>query len=308
MFSPESFVSNAIEKIRKEIKGKSVIAVSGGIDSTVAAKICSDALGSNVLAIYVDTGLMRLGEETDVQNTLSKLGINHKIVKEERIFMERLKGIIDPESKRKIIGKTFIDVFEREARDFEANYLVQGTIAPDWIESGGGLRDTIKSHHNVGGLPKILNLKIVEPLRDLYKDEVRQIADFYAIPKMRQPFPGPGLAVRIIGEVTKEKVDLLKKATYIVETKISKMSDIPWQYFVVLLADRTTGVHGDRRVYGSTVAIRCVNSTDGMTANFTQIPMEILAEISREITNSIPEISRVVYDITDKPPATIEWE
>jgi GMP synthase (glutamine-hydrolysing) len=308
LFSPSSFVSEAAQKVKSSVAGKAIIAVSGGIDSTVAAKIVSDALGSNILAIYVDTGLMRAGEEKDVEETLSKLGINHKIAREEDLFIGRLKGVIDPESKRRIIGKTFIDVFEREARNFGAEYLVQGTIAPDWIESGGGLRDTIKSHHNVGGLPEIVNLKIVEPLRDLYKDEVRKIAEFYRIPSMRQPFPGPGLAVRIIGEVTNDKIDILKKATLILEKNISTMEVAPWQYFVVLLADRTTGVHGDRRVYGSTVAIRCVNSTDGMTADFTHLPFEFLAKISREITNSIPEISRVVYDITDKPPSTIEWE
>jgi GMP synthase (glutamine-hydrolysing) len=308
LFSPSSFVSEAIRKVKISVTGKAIIAVSGGIDSTVAAKIVSDALGSNVLAVYVDTGLMRIGEEKDVEETLSKLGINHKIVREESLFIKRLKGVVDPEEKRKAVGKTFIDVFEREAKDFNAEYLVQGTIAPDWIESGGGLRDTIKSHHNVGGLPETVNLKIVEPLRDLYKDEVRKIAEFYGIPSMRQPFPGPGLAVRIIGEVTKDKVDLLKRATSILEKNISTMEVAPWQYFVVLLADRTTGVHGDRRVYGSTVAIRCVNSTDGMTADFTPLPLEFLAKISRDITNSIPEISRVVYDITDKPPGTIEWE
>ncbi|MCL6002651.1 MAG: glutamine-hydrolyzing GMP synthase [Thermoplasmatales archaeon] len=308
MFSPKSFVSEAIQKVRKEVTGRAVVAVSGGIDSTVAAKISSDALGSGILAIYVDTGFMRLGENEDVRETLSRLGINYKIVEEEHLFLERLKGVTDPESKRKIIGKTFIDVFEREAIAFGADYLVQGTIAPDWIESGGGLRDTIKSHHNVGGLPEKVNLKIVEPLRDLYKDEVREIAEFYEIPKMRQPFPGPGMAVRIIGEITKERLEILKRATSILEANVSKMEKIPWQYFVVLLADRATGVHGDRRIYGSTVAIRCVNSTDGMTADFTPMPLELLAKISREITNGIPEICRVVYDITDKPPATIEWE
>ncbi len=301
-------MSEAVEKLKNEVRGNAVIAVSGGIDSTVAAKIASDALGSSVLAIYVNTGLMRLSEDDDVRKTLLGLGINNLVLQEEDLFMDRLKGVTDPETKRKIIGRTFIDVFEREAKRFGAEYLVQGTIAPDWIESGGGLRDTIKSHHNVGGLPDKVNLKIVEPLRDLYKDEVRNIAEHFGIPKMRQPFPGPGLAVRIIGEVTRQKVDLLKRATTILESNISRMDEVPWQYFVVLLADRTTGVHGDRRVYGSTVAIRCVNSTDGMTAIFTPIPTETLARISREITNGIPEISRVVYDITDKPPGTIEWE
>lgn len=308
MFSPEDFVSSAVQKIKREVAGRAVIAVSGGIDSTVAAKIVSEALGSDVLAVYVNTGLMRLGEEEEVKRTLSKLGVNHRILDEEDLFLSRLRGVVDPERKRKEIGRAFIDVFEREAKEFSAQYLVQGTIAPDWIESGGGLRDTIKSHHNVGGLPEVVHLKIVEPLRDLYKDEVRDIAEYYGIPRMRQPFPGPGLAVRIIGEVTKEKVNLLRKATSILENNISRLDEIPWQYFVVLLADRSTGVHGDRRVYGSTVAIRCVNSSDGMTANFSPIPPEVLAKISRDITNGIPEISRVVYDITDKPPGTIEWE
>lgn len=308
MFTPKTFISETVQRIRNEVTGRAIIAVSGGIDSTVAAKIASAALGADVLAMYVDTGLMRLGEEVEVSETLSRLGINHKIVHEENLFLERLAGVTDPESKRKIIGKTFIDVFEKEAVGFGAKCLIQGTIAPDWIESGGGLRDTIKSHHNVGGLPEALNLKIVEPLRDLYKDEVREIAEHYGIPKMRQPFPGPGLAVRIIGTVTKDKVELLKRATSILESSVSGSKDVPWQYFVVLLADKTTGVHGDRRVYGSTVAIRCVDSTDGMTANFSQLSPDFLARISREITNGIPEISRVVYDITDKPPGTIEWE
>lgn len=308
MFSPDSFVSTAVKTLKNSVTGRAVIAVSGGVDSTVAAKIASDALDQDVLAVYVDTGLMRLGEEKEVEETLIKLKVNHKIVREDALFIGGLKGILDPETKRKKIGKMFIDVFEREARNFGAKYLIQGTIAPDWIESGGGLRDTIKSHHNVGGLPEKFGLKIVEPLRDLYKDEVRKVAKFYGIPGGRQPFPGPGLAVRIIGEVTEDKIDILRRATSILEDDVGSMEQIPWQYFVVLLSDRTTGVHGDRRVYGSTVAIRCVASTDGMTANFSPIPHELLAKISRDITNGIPEISRVVYDITDKPPATIEWE
>ncbi|MEM0140711.1 MAG: glutamine-hydrolyzing GMP synthase [Thermoplasmatales archaeon] len=308
MFSSSKFYSESVQRVRKEVRGKAIVAVSGGIDSTVAAKIASDALGDDVLAIYVDTGLMREGEEEEVRKTLEMLKVNHKILDKSSLFFERLTGVLDPEKKRKIIGNTFIEVFEEEAKKFGAAYLIQGTIAPDWIESGGGIRDRIKSHHNVAGLPEKLNLSIVEPLRDLYKDEVRKIAEHLGIPAYRQPFPGPGLAVRIIGEVTREKVEILRKATAVLEREIEKNKDRPWQYFVVLLSDRSTGVHGDRRVYGYTVAIRCVNSTDGMTANFSSMSPGTLADISSEITNSLPEITRVVYDITDKPPATIEWE
>ncbi|MGC8645098.1 MAG: glutamine-hydrolyzing GMP synthase [Thermoplasmata archaeon] len=308
MFSPSEFYLEAVKKVRNEVRGRAIIAVSGGIDSTVAAKIASDALGDSVLAIYVNTGLMREGEDEDVRRTLERLRVNHRILDERDLFLERLKGIREPELKRKVIGNTFIEVFEREAKAFGANYLIQGTIAPDWIESGGGIRDRIKSHHNVAGLPEHLNLYIVEPLRDLYKDEVRRVAKHLGIPWQRQPFPGPGLAVRIMGEVSGEKLDLLRKATAILEREIDKLDQKPWQYFAVLLSDRSTGVHGDRRVYGFTVAIRCVNSTDGMTANFSPIPHEVLGRISSAITNGVPEITRVVYDITDKPPATIEWE
>lgn len=298
----------ASQNLKRYVKGKAIIAASGGVDSTIAAKISSDVLGTNSLAVYVDTGMMREGETAEVEGVLSKLNVNYKIIREEYLFLGKLRKVTDPEEKRKIIGKTFIDVFEREARTFGAEWLVQGTIAPDWIESGGGLRDKIKSHHNVGGLPENIGLKIHEPLRDLYKDEVRKIAEYYGIKGSRQPFPGPGLAVRIIGEVTKEKTEILRKATAILENTISKIEQRPWQYFVVLLADKSTGVHGDRRFYGYTVAIRCVDSLDGMTANFSNLSMDTLGNISREITNGIPEIGRVVYDITDKPPGTIEWE
>ncbi len=308
MFNPSIFINEAIDRIKKEVIGKVIVAVSGGVDSTVAAKISYDAVGEKSLAIYIDTGLMRLNETEKVRNILEKLGINYEIVDGHELFLTNLKGVVDPEMKRKIIGKTFIDLFEKEAKKFDAKFLVQGTIAPDWIESGGGLRDTIKSHHNVGGLPEKMGIKIYEPLRDLYKDEVRKLAEFYGIPSKRQPFPGPGLAVRIMGEVTRERLDVLKRATEILEKNLESDENVPWQYFVVLLSDRSTGVHGDRRVYGNTVAIRCVDSLDGMTANFTQIPWDKLAAVSREITNRIPEINRVVYDITDKPPATIEWE
>lgn len=308
MFDPVSFTNDAINKVKSNVKGRAIVASSGGIDSSVAAKLVSDALGKESLSVYIDTGLMRENETKEVERTFERLGINYKIIEAGNLFIEKLKGITDPELKRKIIGKTFIEVFEQEAKTFGAEYLIQGTIAPDWIESGGGLRDTIKSHHNVGGLPTNLNLIIYEPLRDLYKDEVRRVADHLGIPSNRQPFPGPGLAVRIIGEVTKEKLEILRKATSIIENHIPRLDVQAWQYFGILLSDKSTGVHGDLRVYGYTLAIRSVNSIDGMTANFSNIPPDSLGVISREITNTIPKINRVVYDITDKPPATIEWE
>ncbi len=308
MFNPSFFIDRAIENLKVKVDGKAIVAVSGGVDSTVTAKIAHDALQERCLAVYIDTGLMRLNETENVKKILDKLGIIYKIVDGSNIFLTNLKGVIDPEEKRKIIGRTFIELFEKEATEFGAEFLIQGTIAPDWIESGGGLRDTIKSHHNVGGLPEKMGLKIYEPLRDLYKDEVRELAKFYGIPGDRQPFPGPGLSIRIMGEVTEDRLTILKRATALMEEYLEKNGIVPWQYFAVLLTDKSTGVHGDRRVYGNTLAIRCVDSIDGMTANFTQIPYDILAALSREITNKIPEINRIVYDITDKPPATIEWE
>ncbi len=314
MFNPERFVEEAVERIRSEVRGKAIIAVSGGVDSTVAAAIVQKAIGDNLLAVFVDTGLLREGEAKKAEETFKKIGLNYKIVDAEDEFLSALKGVVDPEEKRKIIGRKFIEIFERIAKDFGAEYLVQGTIAPDWIESGGGLRDTIKSHHNVGGLPENLNLKLVEPLRDLYKDEVRKVAEYLGLDvAKRQPFPGPGLAVRCMGEITKEKLDILRRATKIVEEEIEKFAsegriEIPWQYFAVLLPIRTVGVQGDVRAYGYTIAIRAVESIDGMTAAYSKLPHELLERISTRITNEIKEVNRVVYDITNKPPGTIEWE
>ncbi|EQD71167.1 bifunctional GMP synthase/glutamine amidotransferase protein, partial [mine drainage metagenome] len=226
-------------------------------------------------------------------------------------FIGNLKGISDPETKRKVIGATFIEVFEEEAKKHGAEYLLQGTIAPDWIESGGSRRETIKTHHNVGGLPSKMNLKLLEPLRDLYKDDVRELSRELGLRDDLQPFPGPGLAVRIIGEITEEKITLLQNVTQIVEEvveeKIEKRKR-PWQYFAILLPTRSTGVHGDKRSYGQSVIIRCVDSIDAMTATFSEIDWKVLEEISIEITNRCPEINRVSYDITHKPPGTIEWE
>jgi len=314
MFDAEEFIEKAVEEIKNKVKGKAVIATSGGVDSTVAAKLGSMALGDNIVAIYVDTGYMRKGEGEKVKKIVEGIGIKLRYVDASKEFYEALKGVTDPEQKRKIIGEKFIRVFEREALDEKAEYLIQGTIAPDWIESGGGLRDTIKSHHNVGGLPSDINLEIVEPLRDLYKDEVRKVAHALGLEVAeKQPFPGPGLAVRIIGEATEEKANVIREACYIVEEEIekavkeNKMSK-PWQYFAVLLPVKTVGVHGDRRAYGYTIAIRSVESVDAMTADFSHIPYDVLDRISTRITNEINEVNRIVYDITNKPPGTVEWE
>ncbi len=314
MFDPKSFVDEQVEAIRTAIPGKAVIAVSGGVDSTTAAVLASRAIRDRVLGVYVDTGLMREGETEQIVGTLQSLGVSFRVVRAADEFFRALKGVTHPEQKRMIIGKLFIDLFEREAKSFGAEWLVQGTIAPDWIESGGQLRDRIKSHHNVAGLPATMQLKLVEPLRDLYKDEVRKVARFLGIAvSERQPFPGPGLAVRVIGEVTPESVGLARKACAIVEHEIEAAAkagamSLPWQYFAVLTPLQSVGVHGDLRVYGYTVAVRAVDSVDGMTAQYSKIPHEVLERISVRITNEVPGVNRVAYDISHKPPATIEWE
>ncbi|MEM0449788.1 MAG: glutamine-hydrolyzing GMP synthase [Methanomassiliicoccales archaeon] len=315
MFDPQSFVEETVQELRRSVLGKAIIACSGGVDSTVAAVLVSKAIGERLLTIYVDTGLMRKGETEAVDRMLSKLNVNHKIVDASDEFFEALKGVADPERKRKIIGERFIRVFEREAQLFHAEYLVQGTIAPDWIESGDSVRDTIKSHHNVGGLPQDMKLKLVEPLRDLYKDEVRKLARYLGVEvSERQPFPGPALAIRIMGPVTREAVEIVRKACDIVEQEMEKAAkegkmELPWQYFAVLLPVQSVGVHGDNRVYGKTIAIRAVQSIDGMSAAYSKVPHDVLERISTRITNEMKEsVNRVVYDITNKPPATIEWE
>jgi GMP synthase (glutamine-hydrolysing) len=257
---------------------------------------------------------MRKGETDDVSRTLKELKVNHKILRAADEFFAALRGVSDPEKKRTIIGNKFIELFEREAKAFGADFLVQGTIAPDWIESGGQLRDRIKTHHNVAGLPPDMRLKLVEPLREVYKDEVRAIARALGVRvSERQPFPGPGLAVRVIGEVTPERVELVREASAIVEEEIEAAAKagaipIPWQYFAVLLPVQTVGVHGDLRVYGHTIAVRSVDSIDGMSATYSKIPHDVLDRISTRITNQVKGINRVVYDVSNKPPATIEWE
>ena len=315
MFDPKEFVDDAIKKLREEIKGKALIACSGGVDSTVAAVLAYKAIGEKLYALHVNTGLLRKNESEQVRNLFQRLGIHLNYIDASERFFEKLKGIKDPEEKRKIIGELFIRIFEEFAEEKDIEYLIQGTIAPDWIESGDQLRDTIKTHHNVGGLPEDIKLKVVEPLRDLYKDEVRKVARFLDIPvSEKQPFPGPGLAVRVIGEVTKEKVEIVREACAIVEEEIEKASKdgkmpLPWQYFAVLLPVRTVGVHGDKRAYGYTIAVRAIDSVDAMTGSFSRIPHDVLDKIATRISNEIGDkVTRVVYDITNKPPATIEWE
>lgn len=314
MFDPEKFIEEAVARVREEVEGRALIGISGGVDSTTAAVLAARALGDDLLSVYVDTGLMRKAERADVEGTLESLGVNFTIVEGADHFFRALKGVVDPEEKRRRIGRTFVELFEVEAKRIGAQYLIQGTIAPDWIESGGALRDRIKSHHNVAGLPSGMTLTIVEPLRDLYKDEVRKVARVLGIPVAeRQPFPGPGLAIRTPGEITPERIAIVREACAIVEEEIEAAAaggtiTAPWQYFAVLMPLKTVGVQGDVRVYGHTIAIRAVESTDGMTAAYSPLPADLLSRISTRITNEIRGVNRVVYDVTNKPPGTIEWE
>ncbi len=312
----EGIIEKMVTEIRTEVgSSKAIIGLSGGIDSSVATALAAKALGDRLTAVFVDHGLMREGEPEAIRDTFEKFPINFIMANAQDRFMQRLKGVVEPERKRKIIGEEFIRVFEEIAEKSGAQFLLQGTIYPDRIESG--IRkgsDVIKSHHNVAGLPSNIRFKkIVEPLRDLYKDEVRKVAKMLNLPNElvnRQPFPGPGLAVRIIGELTPEKVMVAKKADAIVRQEIERngLQEQLWQYFAVLTDTKATGVKGDSRAYGYVVAIRAAESQEAMTANFAQIPYSVLEKISTRITNEIPQVTRVVYDITHKPPATIEWE
>jgi len=315
MFHAEKFIEKTISNLQREIKGKALIAFSGGVDSTVCAALVNTAIGKQLIAVHVDTGYMRKNEPEQVQRMMKDLGLNYRYISASEDYYQALKGIEEPEKKRKIIGEKFIRIFEQVAREEHISYLVQGTIAPDWIESGGGLRDTIKSHHNVGGLPEHMTLKLVEPLRDLYKDEVRKVARALQLSvSERQPFPGPGLAIRIIGEATPERTELVREACAIVEKEIERASEQglmerPWQYFAVLIPIKTVGVHGDKRAYGNTIAIRAVQSVDAMTCHYSTIPHDVLDAISTKITNTLKEkVNRIVYDVTNKPPGTVEWE
>lgn len=315
LIDTQMLVDEAIGELESKIDDTAIIACSGGIDSTVAAVIAHRAVGSLLHCVYVDTGFMRKGETAEVSDMFEEMGIHLQVVDASARFFDSLEGVTDPEQKRKVIGEQFIRVFEEEQVKCGAKYLVQGTIAPDWIESGGGERDVIKSHHNVGGLPDDVDLKIVEPLREFYKDEVRQIARSLGIKSSeRQPFPGPGLAVRVLGDLTRQRVEACREACHIVEVGLQEAAsegkcDLPWQYFAALLPVRSVGVHGDTRVHGETVVVRAVASLDGMSAKYSDIPHDVLASISTEITNSLKgQVNRVVYDITHKPPGTIEWE
>jgi GMP synthase (glutamine-hydrolysing) len=312
----EDFIETSVAQIRKTIgKSRAIIALSGGIDSSTATALATRALGKNLTAVFVDHGFMREGEPEFVEQTFGQLGMDFVSVDARERFLRRLKGVCDPEEKRRIIGVEFVRVFEEQARRVGAEYLIQGTIYPDRIESGfRKFSDKIKTHHNVAGLPSKMEFKmVVEPLRDLYKDEVRRVAEKLGLPKeivWRQPFPGPGLAVRVTGEVNEEKVEVARRADAIVREEIERagLKDSLWQYFAVLTGTFSTGVKGDARAYGCVVAVRIVESREAMTASFAKIPYEVLERISTRITNEIPQVVRVVYDITHKPPATIEWE
>ena len=315
MKDPTRFRAEAVERLRREIPGRAVVAASGGIDSTVAALLVEEALGERARALFVDTGLLRAGEVERVRAFFGGARLAFEVLPGEARFLGALDGVVDPEEKRRRIGTTFVRLFEEEAARFGADVLVQGTIAPDWIESGGQLRDTIKTHHNVGGLPKYLKLRIVEPLRDLYKDEVRELARLLKVPSPeRQPFPGPGLAVRVAGPVTRERVARARVANAVVEEEVERAVERgqlarPWQYFAVLLPVRTVGVTGDNRVYGEAVSVRLVDSVEAMTATAVAAPPELLRRIAERITRELAgAVTRVLYDVTDKPPATIEWE
>lgn len=310
-----SFADSCVRQIRSRVKGKVISALSGGVDSSVATLLVHRAVGDALTCIFVDHGLLRAGEAQQVVDTFKgRFGVGLVHVDARERFLRRLAGVSDPEAKRKIIGEEFIRVFEEEARRVgDARHLVQGTLYPDVIESGTKTAALIKSHHNVGGLPDDMCLDLVEPLRDLFKDEVRRLGTEIGLPDeiiWRQPFPGPGLAVRVIGDVTSEKLDLVRAADAIVREEVSRagLQREIWQYFAVLTGLRSVGVMGDDRTYGYTMAVRAVVSEDAMTADWARLPHELLERISSRIVGEVPGVNRVVYDITSKPPSTIEWE
>ncbi len=317
----DDIIEQSINSIKDKVgNGYVLSALSGGVDSAVASALVHRAIGDRLIAVFVDQGTLRLGEFDQVQESLKDLGIKIIAVNARKRFLDKLAGITDPEQKRKIIGHEFIAVFEETAKVLEQpiEFFAQGTLYPDVIESaashtGKNVAHNIKTHHNVGGLPERLDWELVEPLRLLFKDEVRKIGEALGLPKKlvwRQPFPGPGLAIRMIGEVTEEKLEVLRKADAIITQEIYDSGEAKhvWQYFGVLTGIRTVGVVGDARAYGHTIAIRAIESSDGMTADWSKLPFELLEKISGRITNEIPDVNRVVYDITSKPPATIEWE
>jgi GMP synthase (glutamine-hydrolysing) len=318
IWSAGSFIEREVQEIRNKVNNEEVLcAVSGGVDSTVLAVLMNNAIGANLHCVHIDTGLMRTNESQELAKLFREnFAIPLDVIDASEEFLEALAGIADPEKKRKIIGNKFIEVFERFAMQFpNVKWLAQGTLYPDVIESGSvfGPSATIKSHHNVGGLPEKMNLKIIEPFRNLFKDEVRAIGKELNIPDNflgRHPFPGPGLAIRIIGDVKREQLEILRKADdiFIEEIRNNELYDIIWQAFAVLLPTQSVGVMGDERTYENTLALRAVRSVDGMTADWYNFDYEILAKISSRIINEVKGVNRVVYDITSKPPGTIEWE
>ncbi|MBW1767303.1 MAG: glutamine-hydrolyzing GMP synthase [Deltaproteobacteria bacterium] len=318
LWTMSSFVERNIRNLREKVGDDRVICgISGGVDSSVTAVLLHKAIGSKLSCIFVDNGLLRRGESREVMDLFQKhYRMDVHLVDAVEYFIKHLKGVTDPEEKRKIIGRAFITIFEREAKELgRAKYLAQGTLYPDVIESVSfkGPSATIKSHHNVGGLPEVMKLELIEPLRELFKDEGRQVGVELGLPRelvMRQPFPGPGLAVRILGEVTPERLEVLRSADLILLEEIEKagLYEKVWQSFAVLLPVRTVGVMGDERTYENVIAVRVVDSLDAMTADWTRVPYEVLAGISNRIINNVRGVNRVVYDISSKPPSTIEWE
>jgi GMP synthase (glutamine-hydrolysing) len=316
-WTPESFIESSVLLIKDKVKnGKVILGLSGGVDSSVCAMLVNKAVGKQLNCIFVDNGLLRKNEAQEVLSVFKNFDLNLIFVDASQRFLNELKGVTDPEEKRKIIGKTFIDVFEEEARKIKnVEFLAQGTLYPDVIESTSfkGPSATIKSHHNVGGLPEEMNLKLIEPLRELFKDEVREIGRRLKLPEKiigRHPFPGPGLAVRILGEVTSDRLFILREADdiFIQDLKKFNLYDKIWQAFCVLLPVQSVGVMGDERTYENVVALRAVTSVDGMTADWAKLPYETLEKISNRIINEVKGVNRVVYDVSSKPPATIEWE